>query len=266
MPENDALVGEFVALLTIETLPLIGPDALGKKVRLKPVDCPGASVSGTESPLILNSLPITFAWEIVTLPVPTFVRVTTTAPWSPSTTLPKLVLVGLPESRSVTPVPDNDTFVGELVALLVIETLPATLPDAVGVKVVLKVALWPAVRIRGSEGPLTPKPAPLTVVCKIVTGAIPVLLTLKVWLLALPTVTLPKFKLLGAPPQVATPCTKTSETHTDCAHTTIHKNVLGVTVFDRHVEWTRRIYFSARLNHHKAINLPFSLRERTASF
>jgi hypothetical protein len=89
-------VGEFVALLMIETLPLTGLDALGEKVKLKPADCPGAKVSGTESPLILNSLPITFAWEIVTLPVPIFVRVTTTAPLSPSTTLPKLVLVGLP--------------------------------------------------------------------------------------------------------------------------------------------------------------------------
>jgi hypothetical protein len=134
--------------------------------------------------------------------------------------------------------------------------LPITLPAAVGVKVAVKVALASHEDQR-QEGPLTPKPAPVTVVRKIVSGAMPVLLTLKVWLLALPTVTLPKFKLSGAALHVATPCAKTSKTHTTCIPRMIHKNVLGVTMFARHLEWSRRIYITARLNHHPAINLPF---------
>jgi hypothetical protein len=101
------------------------------------------------------------------------------------------------------------------------------------VNVALKVALWPATRISGSEGPLTPKPAPVTVACRIVTGAIPVLLTLKVWLIVLPTVTLPKFKLLGAAPRRGdTLCKDFSNTHR-VYDTIMHKNVLGVPMFAR---------------------------------
>ena len=162
---------------------------------------------------MLNSAPVTFAPEIVTLPVPVFVRTPAVESLLLRMTCPKLKLVGLPEIRSVTPVPDSGTLVGELVAVLEIETLPVALPAAAGANVEVKVALWPAIRIRGSDGPLTPKPCPATVACVSVTGAMPVLETRKVWLPAAPTVTVPKLKLSGEALHDAMPCADTSATH-----------------------------------------------------
>jgi len=134
---------------------------------------------------------------MVTLPVPVLVKVTIKVELSPSTTFPKLLLVGLPDIRSVTPVPESETLAGEFSAVLLTEAVPVMLPAAVGVKLTLKTALWSANSVMGSEGPLTANPAPVTVVCKSVTGPMPVLATLKVWLLELPTVTPPKLKLVG---------------------------------------------------------------------
>ena len=51
---------------------------------------------------------------------------------------------------------------GELVALLVMETLPETLPAAVGANAIEKEVDWPAARVTGSERPLTVKPLPVT--------------------------------------------------------------------------------------------------------
>ena len=79
----------------------------------------------------------------------------------PTVTLPKLRLAGLAASSRLTPVPERETVAGELVALLTTERLPVTLPVVVGVKAMLKVAVWPAVRVKGRESPLRPKPVPV---------------------------------------------------------------------------------------------------------
>ncbi len=84
-------------------------------------------------------------------------------------------LAGVALSRSVTPVPERGTAAGELVAVLTTETLPEALPTTVGVKVALKVVLWPAVSVRGSESPLMVNPDPVTVACETVTLPVPVL-------------------------------------------------------------------------------------------
>ena len=79
----------------------------------------------------------------------------------PTATLPKLRLAGLALSRRLTPVPDRATVAGELVALLTTEMLPVALPVAVGANVAEKVAVWPAVRVRGKERPLRLNPVPV---------------------------------------------------------------------------------------------------------
>ena len=81
----------------------------------------------------------------------------------PTVTLPKLRLAGLEERSRLTPVADRETVAGELVALLTTDKLPVTLLVVVGAKVTLKVAVWPAVRVKGKEGPLVLKPDPVTV-------------------------------------------------------------------------------------------------------
>ncbi len=112
--------------------------------------------------------------------------------------LPKLRLAGLALRRSVTPVPESETVVGELLlASMATEILPVTLPVAVGAKVALKVALWPAVRVRGRESPLMLKPAPVTVASETVRRRVPLFLRVTVLVLLLPTVTFPKARLVG---------------------------------------------------------------------
>ena len=81
-----------------------------------------------------------------------------------------LELPGLQERAAeceilVTPVPDTDTVTVGLEALLVTVTLPEVLPGPAGVKVTLKLVVWPAPRVRGVERTLALKAALLTAGC-----------------------------------------------------------------------------------------------------
>ena len=69
-------------------------------------------------------------------------------------------MVGGPDA--VTPVPARATVARELAALLTTEMLPVTEAAAVGTKLALKVAVWPAAKVRGRVSPLTLKPVPVT--------------------------------------------------------------------------------------------------------
>lgn len=59
-----------------ETLPEKLTPAWGKKVAAKVAVCSGARVRGVPRPLTLNAVPNTFAWKIVRLSLPAFVRTT----------------------------------------------------------------------------------------------------------------------------------------------------------------------------------------------
>ncbi len=76
IPESETTAGELVAVLTTETLPEALPATAGAKVAAKLVLWPAARVRGSESPLMLNPVPVTVACETVTLPVPVLVSVT----------------------------------------------------------------------------------------------------------------------------------------------------------------------------------------------
>ena len=60
-PEREILVGEFVALLATETVPVRLPLTVGANLTLKETLCPGARLRGRERPLMLNPLPVTVA-------------------------------------------------------------------------------------------------------------------------------------------------------------------------------------------------------------
>lgn len=102
VPDRETLVGESVALLTMERLPVKLPVVVGAKVALKAALPPGAKTRGNERPLALKLPPVTSTCVTFTLPVPGFVRVTALVLLLPTTTLPKLRVVGL-ASRSVDP-------------------------------------------------------------------------------------------------------------------------------------------------------------------
>jgi len=97
----------------------------------------------------------------------------------------------------VTPVPESEILVGELLALLVTEMLPVSVPAPVGAKLVLMLMLIPAFRVNGNEDPVNVNPAPVTVACEIVTLLVPLFLIITVFVLRLPTVTSPKLSEPG---------------------------------------------------------------------
>src|SRR5437899_10373990 len=87
---------------------------------------------------------------------------------------------------------------GELGASLTSETLPDTLPVAVGANCTLKLLDCPGARVRGKVSPLMVKPAPVTVPCAMVKLALPELVKVRFCTPVLPTSTLPKLTLEGA--------------------------------------------------------------------
>ena len=86
---------------------------------------------------------------------------------------------------------------GELGALLTSETLPDTLPVAVGANCTLKVLDCPAARVSGRVRPVMLKPVPETVSCETLTVALPVFVSATLWVLVLANVTLPKLMFEG---------------------------------------------------------------------
>lgn len=69
-------LGEFVALLTTETVPFNAPTTVGAYTIESTVLCPPLKVIGVAIPFALKPSPTTPTLEIVTLPVPEFVTVT----------------------------------------------------------------------------------------------------------------------------------------------------------------------------------------------
>src|SRR5437870_12821989 len=169
------IVGELGALLTSETLPDTLPAAVGANCMLKAMDCPAGRVRGKISPLMLKPAPVTIPCEMVNLTPPELVLHAALPILLPTSTLPKLALGGVMESCGCTPVPLRAMVLGELGALLTSETLPDTLPVAVGANCTLKVLDCPAGRVRGRVGPGMQRPAPVKVPCATVRLALPAL-------------------------------------------------------------------------------------------
>jgi hypothetical protein len=89
------------------------------------------------------------------------------------------------------PVPDRAIAAGEPGALLTIETLPVAAPADVGAKVAVNDALLPALMLIGIVAPLTLNPVPEADACVTVRVALPLFVSVIVWVALLPTETLP---------------------------------------------------------------------------
>src|SRR2546426_840957 len=135
--------------------------AVGANCTLKVLDCPAARVSGKVGALMLKPVPVTGRCAMVKLAVPELFKVRFCAPVLPTSTLPKLTLGGVTESWGCTPVPLRAMVLRELGALLMSETLPDTLPVAVGANCTLKVLDCPGGRVTGNVSPLMLKPGPV---------------------------------------------------------------------------------------------------------
>jgi hypothetical protein len=104
---------------------------------------------------------------------------------------------------AVAPVPESDNVVGVFEALLATDTLPDTVPAAVGANFTWKVALCPAATVIGNVRPLTLYPAPVTFACEMVTLAV-LAVRVTVFDTLLPTFTLPKLREVGLAASVPT--------------------------------------------------------------
>src|SRR5262249_45517430 len=89
------VVGEPVAVLATNTLPVTFPEPEGAKLTLSVADCPGVRVVPLATPLALKPAPEIVTAEIETLELPEFVSVTGRVLLVPVLRLPKLRLVGV---------------------------------------------------------------------------------------------------------------------------------------------------------------------------
>jgi len=127
-----------------------------------------------------------------------FVIVTVLLELLPTCTLPKLTLVGFaPSVPGVVPVPDSE--MSTVVVEPVVESamLPLTAVEDCGANVTLKLALCPAVRVRGVASPLILKPAPVTAACDTVRLVVPLFVMVSDVVLLPPIKTVPKLRLVG---------------------------------------------------------------------
>ena len=95
------------------------------------------------------------------------------------------------------PLPESAITCGELAALLLTVTLPATLPVAVGANRTLNEADCPAARVSGSAKPLSLNPPPLALICEMEMLELPVFDSVTLCVALVPVVRLPKFNDAG---------------------------------------------------------------------
>jgi len=200
VPVTASEFGEFVALLTRDTVPLTLPVAFGANTTFNSAVCPAANVVPATPLVTLNPVPLTLIAEIVRLEFPVFFTATCTGLDPPMTSLPKFRLLVPSEMVRVAlpPVPLNaNVYVGLVVALLLIVTLPITLLEVVGLNPTVKLEICAAASVSGSEIPLSLKPVPLTVALEIVTLDPPVFFSCTDWEFVVPFATVPKLTLDG---------------------------------------------------------------------
>jgi hypothetical protein len=141
VPVIDCTAGEFAALLENDKEAEVAPLAWGVKVTVKGEDWPAASVSGSETPESRNSLLFRLA-EVIVTEAPLAFRLPLSEELDPTTTLPKLRLVGDTANwPAAVPVPERAILSGELDAFETTDRFALAAAAEVGVKVAVKVTL-----------------------------------------------------------------------------------------------------------------------------
>jgi hypothetical protein len=127
--------------------------------------------------------------DATVIDVPLAVRLPLRAELDPTTTLPKLRLVGeTVKVPAAVPVPESAILSGEFDAFETTDKLPLTAPAPVGVNVAVNVRLWPELRLIGKPlNPLMEKAAPVTFAAEIATVDPPVLVRVSDKFVLLPT-------------------------------------------------------------------------------
>jgi len=163
-PESAMVLGEPDAVLVTVTELVSLPAALGLKIALNVIPCPGLRVTGVFAPVKVNAAPFSLMLETVTFEFPELAKVTLCVAEDPAFTFPKEMLVVLNVNTSVaaTPVPLNPMVVGEFGALLTRLTVPVAAPAVAGLNCTLKLLVCPDESVRGRAKDPMPNPLPVT--------------------------------------------------------------------------------------------------------
>lgn len=198
VPVSPMLNVAFDPFEVMVTLPLPLPADCGEYVTVKFVLCPAARFMGAEIPLSAKPVPLIATCEIVTVEPPVFVTVSDNGSLLPTCTVPKLKLAGFAlNAPTDAPTPASVMVKVGFGASEVIVTLPLAAPVVCGANVTVNVALCETFNATGVEMPPTLNPLPLAAICEILTVDALLLVRVTVWLLCVPTVTLPKLSLVG---------------------------------------------------------------------
>lgn len=172
----------------------MAPADCGVKVTFTSAFCPGFRVAGRLSPLTEKPAPDADTAEIVSAPVPVFVKSTDCEELEPTATLPKLRLAGLTASCGcgVAPVPSREITRDGSDAVLVTVTLPLSAAAAPGVKITESEADCPPAKVTGKDISLTANALPVGVTWDMEIFEFPVFFNVTIWLEWSPISTLPK--------------------------------------------------------------------------
>jgi hypothetical protein len=198
VPVRGTLKVGFEPLEVTLTLPLAAPLVVGENCTVNEVLWPAFKVNGSDSPVILNPLPLALAADIVTLDPPELVKVSDKLVLLPTCMLPNARLVGFAvNAPAAKPVPESGMLEVGFEALEVMLTLPLAAPLVVGANCTVNEVLWPAFKVKGSDSPVILNPLPLALAAEIVTLDPPELVNVSDKLVLLPTCTLPNARLVG---------------------------------------------------------------------
>ena len=171
---KSTIVGEPTALLVTVILPVTLPAAVGLYAAVRVALVPAAKVTGVVTPEIAMVETEGVMLEIVTFEVPMFCKRIVWVVSLPITTFPKLKDAGVAASVERVAVPLTPIEMLGSDALLAIDTLPASVPAAVGLYVTVRFAVCPAANVIGAAIPETLTPAPEIVILEIAAASPPV--------------------------------------------------------------------------------------------
>jgi hypothetical protein len=186
-------------LLLIVSSPLAAPAAVGKNRTCRVIDCVGFSVTGKLPPTIAKPVPVIAAEFTVTGEVPVDVSVNDCVVAVFTVTLPKLKVAALivncglgsavlvPLKATTTALPVDE--------LLLIVICPLAAPAAVGRYCTCSVIDCVGFSVAGKLPPTIAKLAPVIAAELIITGDVPVDVSVKDCVIDVLTVTLPKLRL-----------------------------------------------------------------------
>ena len=198
VPVSASVVGEIVALLVKVKVALTVTAAVGLNVTVKGTLCPAGTVTGSDKPLMVKTELLVLAPVTVTF-APVALRLPDAVPLSPTTTFPRESVAGVTEScpwLTATPLPVSDSVVVPGVALLVKVSVAFAVPAADGLNFTVKGTFAPTGIVAGNDKPLIVNAA-LFVLAAVTVTLAPVALKLPDAVPLLPTVTLPRFSVVG---------------------------------------------------------------------